>query len=242
MATNIYYSNGTMDDNENPAMCDYLSKSIYNTAKEAKIPMNGLKTWRSAEFDVTIKVIKINIGYVEKNKDGIAPYVTVSSNFVDGVTNGYTVIKKYVFENGKMSRNITEEGTHIMGKWVGRISIETTHVHHSDTDDNIVESIHKDFNNEHQCEYVVSDDDEISFYHMGNNIGYFNSKLHNEITFEEITFEKNVYLTMNNTSNSLAIIKYEYGSSIYSYYVMNSNGIVVINNKKYLLDGTTVIM
>lgn len=237
MAANVYYSDGTMDDVNNLAMRDFHMASGFRSNEQPQIPMNGLKTWRSAEIEHRgEEVIRTLVKFLIKNRNDVEIYCEVSSNFVNGVTNGYTVIKKCVFETGSITKTIVEEGYHKSGKKVGRISIEATYIDiDHNIDNNLVLMKYEEFNDDHQIEYIVNDD-KISFYQKDiKYVSYSNTKTCEQLYFN---FGEVVYLRIHNTSEYSTINRYGYSKFDYIRRITNDTGIVEFTGKEYLLDGT----
>lgn len=226
MTTNVYYTNGTMYYGQVVRMQEYLAESINDRSE--KILMNGYGVWIGGMSISSIEELS------RRFEDDVQVYCEVRSNFVNGQTYGYTYTKRYATHNRIVTRIIIEEGYHKFGKKVGRISIKTICVDSTSYHniDDMVATKYREFNNKHQTEYTTGDD-EISFHRSGfTDIKYSSTKASERIYFGHI------YLTTISTSQYSLISKYNYSASTYARHIANDTGLVNVNNRMYLLNGT----
>lgn len=205
MATNIFYSDGTMSNS-----------SIIDTQTD-KIPLEGITTWNSD----TVKAGEV-FCMLNKNNYGFEMYSSVMSNFHEGFTNGYTHVDKSIVYNGKYEQITIEEGIHIRGKKVGRISTKTTYLHTNETTID-----YNDFDND--CLNGSSSDvNEICFYNMGTRVGY------QYVSYEEtIAYCGKIYLTNRNDS----VVKFNDDEQYLYVRKVYRDGTIVINNIEYHYSG-----
>lgn len=112
ISVNVYYANGTMNYGEN-------NQSTYRYYSECddrlmnKVPQTK-RTWTAKEY-------RRKLSNETNMLSNVEVYAVVNSDFVDGITNGYTEISKNIMDNGILTKHIGEEGNHRRGVKVGRI-------------------------------------------------------------------------------------------------------------------------